>query len=134
MKNQLNLLLALTLGTGALGTGAVAQEARSSNGGQTAGVEHAVFDPAQTGLLRLADGNGNHRCDGDHDRDDKHCRDWDRDRYRDRDYRGNRYYAAPYNQQNGWYDRKGNFYPYGANGYFDKHGKWHYFHGRHDDR
>ena len=25
---------------------------------------------------------------------------------------------------------KGNFYPAAGNGFYDKHGNWHYFHGR----
>jgi hypothetical protein len=128
MKKQSIFVLFLALGAGSLTTGAVAQERMQINDRDNARVSFATFDPSQSaGLLKQADWDDRHRCDRDHDRDDRNCY------YRDRDdaYRGNGYYGrAPYyERQNGWYDRKGNFYPAGGNGFYDKHGNWHYFHG-----
>lgn len=131
MKKQLNFVLLLALGAGALAMSAKAQNSIQTNNRDNARVEYATLDPGQqSGLLRLADWDDHRRCDGDHDRDDRGC--WNGNRYYPQyQYQGKAYYGGRYyGQNNGWYDRKGNFYPNGANGYFDKHGRWHYFQDR----
>lgn len=135
MKKQVQFVLFLTLGLGAIDASAVAQNSARVNGGDNPRLTYGNFDPSQAnGLLRLADWDDHHRCDGDHDRDDRNCYYRDRDRYYGRGYVDG--YAVPnYRWSSGWYDRKGNFYPAGGRGYYDKHGKWHPFHGRdRDDR
>jgi hypothetical protein len=135
MKNKRNFVLFLALSAGTLATSAVAQDRTQLNDRENEQVKFSTFDPAQAGgLLQPADWDDRHRCDGDHDRDDRNCyyrdRDRDGDWYRDHAYRGSPYRGGYY--QNGTYDRKGNFYPAGGNGYYDKHGRWHYFNGRRD--
>ncbi|MDR3749287.1 MAG: hypothetical protein P4M04_14275 [Acidobacteriota bacterium] len=132
MKKHLNFVLLLALGAGTLATSASAQQAQQFNDRDNAQLEYGVASSSQNGQLRLADWDDHRRCDGDHDRDDRGCS--YQDPYGNRYYRGNVYYGNGYYGQrsNGYYDRKGNFYPNGANGYFDEHGNWHYFKGRRD--
>ncbi len=129
MKTQQNFVLFLALCAAALATSAVAQEKTQINDRENARVEFATFDPSEAASLLQQTDWDDHRCDGDHDRDDRNCyyrdRDRDRDWNRNQYYRGNSYYGGGHNV-NGWYDRKGNFYPAGGNGYYDKHGKWHF--------
>jgi hypothetical protein len=133
MKMKLNLLLLLTLGISALTIPASAQSPAQSNRYANPRVADLVYSPGQNpSLLRLADWDDHHRCDGDHDRDDRNCY-WqgrDRDRYRQQYYNrgygyygGNGYYGSPYGQ-NGWYDKHGNWHV-GAYGWYDRKGKWH---------
>ncbi len=131
MRKALNVVMLLALSVGMLGATAAAQESRQVN----LRIQYASFDGVQGGQFLLVDSDDHRRCDGDHDRDDRGC--WERDRngnwyyrgngYRSNGYYSNGYYGNGYNQNSGWYDRKGNFYPNGANGYYDKHGKWHYY-------
>ena len=137
MKTRLHVVLFLALGpAAAVASSAVAQNNAAVNDRDNPQLAYALLDASQgNGLLRQVDWDDHHRCDGDHDRDDRHCyyrdRDWDCDHY----YGGYAYgYIAPnYVRSGGWYDRNGNFYPSGGGGYFDKHGKWHRLHDR-DDR
>ena len=137
MKKRLQFGLFLTLGVGTIGASAVAQNNARINDRDNPQLTYENRDPSQSNaLLRLADWDDHHRCDGDHDRDDRNCyyrnRDWDRDHYYGGGYAFG-YIAPNYARSNGWYDRKGNFYPAGGGGYYDKHGKWHPFHGRDQD-
>jgi len=80
---------------------------------------HAVYVPAlSTAKFTQVDWDDHRRCDGDHDRDDRHChwRGRDRDRYY---YRGNAYVGS------GYYYGPGYATYYGPHGWYDKHGKWH---------
>jgi hypothetical protein len=135
MQKQLIFVLILTLAVGTLAATSAAQNLQAPER-QNARVEYVISNPGQSDLLMQTAWDDHRRCDGDHDRDDRGC--WNGDRDGDRYYRGNGYYGNqyygnnPYRQNNGWYDRKGNFYPSGANGYFDKHSKWHYFRGGRD--
>jgi hypothetical protein len=104
----------LALGVGLLGTTAQAQTVQ--RGQQTgARLEYGTYDlnqSGQSGLLQQADWDDHRRCDGDHDLDDRGCRDYYRNRVR---YNGYSYYSNGY-------------YYYGPNaGWYDKHGRWHWY-------
>ena len=123
MKMKLNFLLLLAFGIAMLDVTALAQSPAQISNNADPRVTYLVYGPGQdAALLRPVDWDDHHRCDGDHDRDDRHChwRDRDADRYRQQYYnRGNSYYG-----QNGWYDQHGNWHV-GANGWYDRKGKWH---------
>lgn len=132
MKTKLNLGMLVLLGTAMLNVTVAAQNSAIESR-TDARVAYAVYDPGQNaGLLRLADWDDRHRCDGDHDRDDRHCywywRGRDDDRYRDQYYyRGNGYYpSAPVYGPGGWYDRDGRWHG-GPNGWYDRKGRWHWY-------
>jgi hypothetical protein len=121
MKTKLNLVMLMALAVSFFSAAATAQNTRPLQASSNARLEYAIYDPSQSsGLLRLADWDDHHRCDGDHDRDDRNCyqywrnrdRDRDGDRYRDRNYyRGNGFYGGtPVYVQHGWYDRKGKWH------------------------
>lgn len=121
MKTKLKLIMLAALGVTMLSVAASAQNNLPLQASTNARVEYAVYEPSQSaGLLRVADRDDRHRCDGDRDRDDRNCyqywrgrdRGRDGDRYRDSNYyRGNGYYgAAPVYAQHGWYDRKGKWH------------------------
>jgi hypothetical protein len=117
MKKQLNYVLLLALSAGTLATTSAAQTRTAVNDWQSPRITQAVFDPSQSGQLRLADWD-DHRRDGDRDRDDRNYRDREGDRYRTQyyyatPYYGNGYYATPYRGQvSGWYDRNGYWHAY----------------------
>ena len=140
MKKQLNFVLLMALGAAMLNTTATAQNTTRVNNREAAQVTYATYDPSQdASLLRQVDWDDHHRCDGDRDRDDRHCywQDRDGDRYRYQDYyRGNGYYGnAPVYGQGGWYDQHGGWHAY-SGGWYDRKGKWHSDkrHGHDDDR
>src|SRR5262252_8393266 len=121
MKKRVQFVLFLTLGLGTIDGSAVAQDSVRINGSDNPRVTYGNFDPSQS-LLRLADWDDHHHCDGDRDRDDRNCyyrdRDRDRDRYYSRGYVDG--YVVPSDRwSSGRYDRKGNFYPAGGGGYYD---------------
>ena len=100
---------------------------------------NAVYIPAQNAAsLTQVDWDDHRRCDGDHDRDDRHCHWGDRDGgyyYRGNGYVGSGYaygssYGAYYGPH-GWYDKHGRWHT--EYGWYDKHGKWHKAKD-HDDR
>jgi hypothetical protein len=140
MKRKLKFVLLMALGTAMLSIPAAAQNTAPINDRGTARVDYATYYPNQsTGLLREVDWNNHRRCDGDHDRDDRHCywRGRDDDRYRNQYYaRGNGYYGnAPGYGQGGWYDQYGRWHT-DPGGWYDRKGKWHSYqrHGHGDDR
>lgn len=118
MKSKVNFVLVLALGVVLLGVTAAAQDRAPGPDRKQA----AVYLPRQsTALLQPADWDDHHRCDGDHDRDDRHCylRGRDGDRYY---FHGNGYLeSAPYYAP-GWYDSRGRCH---RHGWYDRKGRWH---------
>jgi hypothetical protein len=115
METKWNIALAFTLGVGLLGTVASAQNTPLGTTAD-ARVQYAILNGEQAGTLQQADWDDHHRCDGDHDRDDRGCyyRDYDRDRYYGYSYYGNGYVAPYYYNAPpaGWYDRHGHWHAY----------------------
>ena len=74
MKTKLEVVLLLALGTSMLTvTAAGKNTAQFDNQGSTR-VEYLTYDPSQSAAgLQQVDWDDHHRCDGDHDRDDRHC-------------------------------------------------------------
>ena len=137
MKRKLNFVLLLAMAAAMLSMTAAAQNTLPLNDRGNARVSYLVYDPSQSAaLLRLVDWDDRHRCDGDHDRDDRHCygRGRDDDRYRNQYYaRGNGYYGnAPGYGEGGWYDQHGR--QAGPAGWYDRKGKWHSYKHHGDDR
>ncbi len=136
---KLGFVLLMTLGTAMLNVPAAAQNTTQIRDRGNAQVNYLTYDPSQSAAtVRLVDWDDHHRCDGDHDRDDRHCY-WPRrddDRYRNQYFAaGNGYYGnAPAYSQGGWYDQRGNWHS-DPGGWYDRKGKWHSYkrHG-HDDR
>lgn len=126
MKRR-NVVLLLALATSMLATIAAAQTRTVGDRDQRQ-ARPAVFSPAQSAQLQLADWN-DHRG---HDRDDRaYYRGRDRDRYRDQGrvygYRPYTYggYASGYAYQTaptGYYDQWGVWHAYG---FYDAYGYWH---------
>lgn len=135
MNNTVNFALLMALGIATLNVTAAAQ---TPTPGSPRAL-YAVYEPSQsTAQFQQVDWDDHHRCDGDHDRDDRPCysRDRDGDRYRDQYYyRGNGYVGnAPYyDQGGGWYDNHGHWQ---GDGWYDRNGRWHKGkrHGDRDDR
>ena len=127
MKTKLELVLLLALGAATVSVTAAAQNTARINGGGDARISYLVYDPSQNAALqRQVDWADRHRCDGDHDRDDRHCYWRDRDdRYRPQYfYGGNGYYGGVPVYQNGWYDKHGRWHA-GSYGWYDCKAKWH---------
>jgi hypothetical protein len=127
MKQKLNFVLLMALGTAMLSLTAAAQNMTQVNDRTNARFEYATYDlNLSVAQLRQVDWDDRRRCDGDHDRDDRHCcwRDRDGDRYRAQYYyRGNGYYGnAPVYVQGGWCDQHGHWH---ADGWYDRKGRWH---------
>lgn len=140
MNKKLNFVLLMALGAAMLSISAAAQNTAQINDREDARIDDATYYPGQSaGLLRPVDWDDRHRCDGDHDRNDRHCywRGRDDDRYRNQYYaRGNGYYgSAPGYSQGGWYDQRGRWQA-DLGGWYDRKGKWHSYkrNGRGDDR
>jgi hypothetical protein len=138
MKTKLDFVLLLALGTAMLNVTAVAQSTAQGNIPGNPRVNYLTYDPNQRAALLPVDWDDHHRCDGEHDRDDRHCysRDRDGDRYRQQFvYRGNSYYGnAPAYGQGGWYDQHGR-QDTRSDGWYDRKGKWHSDkHHERDDR
>ena len=140
MKRVVNFGLLTALGLATLTVTATAQAAAPTDNRVNPRIHYATYYPGQTAAsLRLVDWDDHRRCDGDHDRDDRHCywrdRDGDRYYYRGNGYVGNGYSYGPsyrtYYGASGWYDKHGRWHT--DNGWYDKHGKWHKG-NPHDDR
>jgi hypothetical protein len=121
MKKQLNYVLLLALSAGILATTSAAQTFTAVNDRQNTRIVQATFNPSQSGLLRLTDGDDHRGGNGDGDRDDRNYRDRDGNGYRGQyyyanpsyGYNGNGYYATPYRgRADGWYDRYGYWHAY----------------------
>ena len=140
MKRKLSFVLLMALGGAMLNITAAAQNTTQFNNRENARVGYGIYDPNQGAtLLQQVDWDDHHRCDGDHDRDDRHCYWQGRgdDRYRQQYFaRGGGYYGgAPVYSQGGWYDQYGRRHA-DPGGWYDGKGKWHKdkHHGRDDDR
>lgn len=129
MNNRVSFVLWIAAAAALLSVTAVAQSPGDSR--QSPQLNYAVYAPSQSAAtLQLVDWDDHHRCDGDHDRDDRNCyrrdRDGDRYSYRGNGYVGNGYNYGPtyraYYGPNGWYDNHGGGH---SDGWYDKHGKWH---------
>ena len=139
MNKKVSFVFWIASAAALLSMTAVAQSGLSGDNRQRPQLSYAVYEPSQSrAMLRPVDWDDHHRCDGDHDRDDRHCywrdRDSDRYYYRDNGYVGNGYYYRPSYRANygpsGWYDNRGHWH---SDGWYDKHGKWHKGEAR-DDR
>jgi hypothetical protein len=131
MNRKVSFVLWIAAAAALLSVRAAAQSGAAGNSRQSPRLSYAVYEPAQSAApLELVDWDDHHRCDGDHDRDDRNCywrdRDGDRYSYRDNGYVGNGYYSGPryntYSRPSGWYDNHGRWH---SDGWYDKHGKWH---------
>ena len=131
MNRKVSFVLWLASVATLLSATAVAQASVPSNDGRSPRLSYAVYEPSQSSAtFQLVDWDDHHRCDGDHDRDDRNCywrdRDGDRFYYRGNGYVGNRYnYGPTYRTHygpSGWYDNHGRWH---SDGWYDKHGKWH---------
>lgn len=137
MNRTVSFLIGLAFSAAALSVGAAAQNGPSYRTAGDPQIVYATFYPGQSSArLQYVDWDDRHRCDGDHDRDDRNCHWRDRDGYyHGYGYVGHGYVYGPsngaYYGPNGSYDQPGRWHT--ANGWYDKHGKWHK--GReHDER
>jgi hypothetical protein len=139
MNRKLSLVLWTLLSAIILTVTAAAQSSPSNQTPAVPRIVYATFYPGHSAVqLRYVDWDDRHRCDGDHDRDDRHCHWGDRDGgyyYRGNGYVGSGYaygssYGAYYGPH-GWYDKHGRWHT--EYGWYDKHGKWHKAKD-HDDR
>jgi hypothetical protein len=126
MNKKVSFVFWIASAAALLSMTAVAQNAISGDSRQRPQLSYAVYEPSQSkATLQLVDWDDHHRCDGDRDRDDRHCywrhRDGDRYYYRDNAYVGNGYYGPSYRAN------------HGPSGWYDKHGRWHKGEAR-DDR
>ena len=128
MNRKVSLVLCIAVATAMLSATAVAQSSRAGDRMSSPRLRYAVYEPSQSAAkLQLVDWDDHRRCDGDHDRDDRHCygRDRDGDRYY---YRGNGYvsngYVAygPMYYPGVWYDKHGRWH---RDGWYDRDGRWH---------
>lgn len=134
MKSIRKFALSAALGVASLSLTAAAQNQIPRESTKQPQTFNAVYVPAENAAtLTQVDWDDHRRCDGDRDRDDRHCyvrdRDGDRYYYRGNGYGGYGYYSGPgYGNRysygsNGWYDNRGQWH--NPNGWYDKHGKWH---------
>jgi len=123
MNTKVSLVLCIAVAAAMLSVTAFAQSKGPSDTGRSPQLRYAVYEPSQSkATFQLVDWDDHHRCDGDHDRDDRHCywRDRDGNRYY---YRGNGYVAyGPTYYAGGWYDKHGRWH---ADGWYDRDGRWH---------
>ena len=123
MNRKVSLVLCTAVAAAMLSVTAVAQSSAAADRVPSPRLSYAVYEPSQSAAkLQLVDWDNHRRCDGDHDRDDRHCywRDRDGDRYY---YRGNGYGAySPMYYPGGWYDKHGRWH---ADGWYDRDGRWH---------
>ena len=128
MNTKVSLVLCIAVAAAMLSVTAFAESNAPSDTGRSPQLRYAVYEPSQSkATFQLVDWDDHHRCDGDHDRDDRHCyrRDRDGNRYY---YRGNGYvshgYVAygPTYYAGGWYDKHGRWH---ADGWYDRDGRWH---------
>jgi hypothetical protein len=135
---KLEFVLLAALGAAMLNVPAAAQNMSQVKDRGNAQANFLTYDPNQsTALLRPIDWDDRHRCDGDHDRDDRHCywRGRDDDRYRHQYFAsGNGYYGnAPGYGQGSWYDQDHRWHAQ-PGGWYDRKGKWHSYKRHGDDR
>ncbi|HEY4901634.1 MAG TPA: hypothetical protein VIH91_12540 [Terriglobales bacterium] len=134
---KLEFVLLMALSAAMLCVTAAAQNVGQVKDRGNVRVDDATYYPNQgAGLVRLVDWDDRHRCDGDHDRDDRNCYWRGRDRYRNQYYAsGNGYYGnAPVYGQGGWYDQYHRWHAQ-PGGWYDRKGRWHNDkHHEHDDR
>ena len=123
MKSLGNSMLLLAVAVTTLTLTAAAQNVVPRTEAPAPSLRHAVFVPAlSTAKFTQVDWDDHRRCDGDHDRDDRHCH------WRDRDgaryyFRGTGYVGyAPHYAAAGWYDNRGRWHPAG---WYDRYGRWH---------
>ena len=128
MNRKMSLVLCIAVAATMLSVTAVAQSGAPGDSLPSPRLSYAVYEPSQSAAkLQLVDSDDHRRCDGDHDRDDRHCywRDRDGDRYY---YHGNGYVSnghvayGPMYYPGGWYDKHGRWH---ADGWYDRDGKWH---------
>ena len=128
MNRKMSLVLCIAVAATMLSVTAVAQSSAPGDSVPSPRLSYAVYEPSQSAAkLQLVDSDDHRRCDGDHDRDDRHCywRDRDGDRYY---YHGNGYVSnghvayGPMYYPGGWYDKHGRWH---ADGWYDGDGKWH---------
>ena len=123
MKMKLKFVLLLAVATALLNLTALAQNPARSGTAGNATLTYLTYSPSQgAAQLRLADWDDRHRCDGDHDRDDRHCH------WRDRDGRYSRGYGYAASGRvyagGGWYDQFGRWHVRGHR-WCDRRGRWH---------
>ncbi|HEX8895969.1 MAG TPA: hypothetical protein VF783_21790 [Terriglobales bacterium] len=123
MNRKVSLVLCTAVAAAMLSVTAVAQGSAAADRVPSPRLSYAVYEPSQSAAkLQLVDWDNHRRCDGDHDRDDRHCywRDRDGDRYY---YRGNGYVAySPMYYPGGWYDKHGRWH---RDGWYDRDRRWH---------
>ena len=128
MNRKVSLVLCMAVAATMLSVTAVAQSSAPGDSVPSPRLSYAVYEPSQSAAkLQLVDWDDHRRCDGDHDRDDRHCywRDRDGDRYY---YHGNGYVSnghvayGPMYYPGGWYDKHGRWH---ADGWYDRDGRWH---------
>ena len=123
MNRKLSLVLCVAVAAAMLSVTAVAQSSAPGDRVRSPRLSYAVYEPSQSAAkLQLVDWDHHRRCDGDHDRDDRHCywRDRDGDRYY---YRGNGYVSHGYVAYGPmYYDKHGRWH---ADGWYDRDGRWH---------
>jgi len=128
MNRKVSLVLCMAVAATMLSVTAVAQSSAPGDSVPSPRLSYAVYEPSQSAAkLQLVDWDDHRRCDGDHDRDDRHCywRDRDGDRYY---YHGNGYVSnghvayGPMYYPGGWYDKHGRWR---ADGWYDRDGRWH---------
>ena len=128
MDRKVSLVLCIAVTVAMLNVTAFAQSSPPAESVPSPRLSYAVYQASRSAAkLQLVDRDDHRRCDGDHDRDDRHCywRDRDGDRYY---YRGNGYLSnghgayGPMYYPGGWYDKHGRWH---ADGWYDRDGRWH---------
>ena len=123
MNTKVSLVLCIAVAAAMLSVTAFAQSNAPSDTGRSPQLRYAVYEPSQSiATFQLVDWDDHHRCDPDHDRDDRHCygRDRDGNRYY---YRSHGYVAfGPAYYAGGGYDKHRRWHP---DGWYDRDGRWH---------
>ena len=123
MNTKVSFVLCIAVAVAMLSVTAFAESNAPSDTGRSPQLRYAVYEPSLSiATFQLVDWDDHHRCDGDHDRDDRHCygRDRDGNRYY---YRGNGYVAyGPAYYAGGWYDKHGRWH---RDGWYERDGRWH---------
>ena len=128
MNGKVSLVLFIAVAAAMLSVTAVAQSSAPGDRMPSPRLSYAVYEPSQSAAkLQLVDSDHHRRCDGDHDRDDRHCywrdRDGDRYYYHVNGYVSNGHLAyGPMYYPGGWYDKHGRWR---ADGWYDRDGRWH---------
>jgi hypothetical protein len=128
MNRKVSLVLCIAIAATMLSVTAVAESSAPGDRVPSPRLSYAVYEPSQSvAKLRRVDWDDHRRCDGDHDRDDRHCyrrdRDDDRYYYRGKGYVSHGYVAyGPMYYPGGWYDKHGRWH---RDGWYDRDGRWH---------